>query len=128
MVFIGKTKNFARWARHVGLADAVLLNAVKEMEQGLVDADLGGGVVKKRVALPGHGKSGSTRTLLATNKKNRWIFIFGFEKNDRGNVTAKELEALQSLAKDLLGLNTAKLEIYKESGKLIEVVYEQKNS
>lgn len=128
MVFIGKTKHFAKWAKQAGLADAVLRNAVKEMEKGLIDADLGGGVVKKRVALPGHGKSGSTRTLLATNKRNRWIFIFGFEKNDRGNIAAKELEALQSIARDLLGLAEANVKIYKESGRLIEVLYEQENA
>ncbi|MBJ6750993.1 type II toxin-antitoxin system RelE/ParE family toxin [Geomonas sp. Red421] len=127
MVFIGKTRHFAKWAKQAGVADAVLLSAVNEMEKGLVDADLGGGVLKKRIALPGHGKSGGARTLLATNKRNRWIFVFGFEKNDRGNISTKELEALQCLAKDLLGLPDAKLQTYKASGKLIEVPYEQEN-
>jgi len=64
------------------------------------------------------------RTLLATNKRGRWIFIFGFEKNERANVSANELEALQTLAKDLLALTEEKIRIYKDSGKLIEVPYD----
>ena len=124
MAFVAKTKYFAKWAKQVGLADEALLQAVAEMMQGLVDADLGGGVVKKRIALGGQGKRGGSRTILATNKKNKWIFIFGFEKNERGNVSAKELEALQSLAKDLLGLAELKLQVYVQSGKLIEVPHE----
>ncbi len=82
------------------------------MENGLIDADLGGGVVKKRVALPGRGKRGSTRTLVATNKGNRWFFVFGFEKNDRDNVSAKELEALQAIATDLLELSSTALDAH----------------
>ncbi len=74
------------------------------MERGLIDANLGGGLVKKRVALPGRGKSGSTRTLVATNQVDRWFFIFGFEKNDRDNISAKEIKALKALAADLLRL------------------------
>jgi hypothetical protein len=75
-----KTRNFARWMRKTELTEKVLRAAVVEMEQGLIDADLGGGVVKKRVALPGRGKSGGARTLVATNKGIRWFFLFGFEK------------------------------------------------
>ena len=61
-----KTRHFTRWMRKTGLADTALCAAVDEMVRGLVDADLGGGVVKKRVPLPGRGKSGSTRTLVVT--------------------------------------------------------------
>ena len=89
-----RTRHFSRWMRKTELSDPALCGAVSEMERGLIDADLGGGVVKKRVALPGRGKSGGARTLVATNKGNRWFFVFGFEKNERPNVTAKELEAL----------------------------------
>ena len=82
MTRVFKTRSFGRWARKAGLFDDVLCQAVDEMIGGLVDADLGGGVVKKRVALPGRGKSGGSRTLVATNKGDRWFFIFGFEKNE----------------------------------------------
>jgi hypothetical protein len=71
---------------------------------------VGGGVVKKRVALPGRGKSGGSRTLIATNKANRWFFFFGFEKNERANIDDKELEALQNTATDLLKLNSDQLD------------------
>lgn len=99
-----KTRQFARWARKAGLTDDALCVAVAEMANGLIDADLGGGVVKKRVALPGRGKSAGSRTLIATNKADRWFFVFGFEKNERANINDKELEALQATAADLLKL------------------------
>ena len=82
-----KTRTFNRWLRKTLLTDTALLKAIDEMEQGLVDADLGGNIYKKRVALPGRGKSGSTRTLIATNRQNRWFFMFGFEKNDKENIS-----------------------------------------
>ncbi|MHB1942912.1 MAG: type II toxin-antitoxin system RelE/ParE family toxin [Acidiferrobacteraceae bacterium] len=97
-----KTRPFSRWMRKTKRTDPVLCLAVTERERGLVDADLGGGVVKKRVPLPGRGKSGGARTLVATNRGSRWFFVFGFEKHTRANVSAKEREALQAAAKDLL--------------------------
>jgi hypothetical protein len=60
-----KTRHFSRWMRKTDLTDVALCAAVVEMAAGLVDADLGGGIVKKRVALPSRGKSGSVRTLIA---------------------------------------------------------------
>jgi hypothetical protein len=84
-----KTRHFARWMRKSELTDAVLCSAIAEMALGLIDADLGGGVFKKRVAMPGRGKSASARTLVATNKGNRWFFVFGFEKSERANIDAK---------------------------------------
>lgn len=125
MSFIGKIKPFAKWARQAGLDDRSLRHAVEEMEAGLIDADLGGGVVKKRIAVGGQGKRAGTRTLLATNKRDRWIFIFGFEKNERANISNRELEALQTLAKDLLGLSAQQLRRYTESGKLVEVTHDE---
>ena len=105
-----KTRQFARWAGKARLADDALCIAVAEMVKGLIDADLGGGVVKKRVALPGRGKSAGSRTLIATNKADRWFFVFGFEKNERANINEKELEALQVTAADLLKLSSDQLD------------------
>jgi hypothetical protein len=110
--------------RKTELIDQALCNAVSEMERGLIDADLGGGVVKKRVALPGRGKSGGARVLLATNKGNRWFFVFGFEKNDRANVSAKELEALQAIAADLLKLSSTQLDAHVASEALQEICHD----
>jgi hypothetical protein len=72
---IYKTRNFTRWARKTGLNDSLLKTAVLEIRSGLLEADLGGGIVKKRIALTGRGKRGSTRTLLATNRDNKWFFV-----------------------------------------------------
>lgn len=107
---IFKTRFFARQMQKIGLSDELLLNAVDEMERGLIDADLGGGVVKKRVALPNRGKSGSTRTLIATNKNDRWFFMFGFEKNQRDNIDKNELQLLKDAAKKMLSFSDAMLD------------------
>ena len=121
---ICKTRNFARWARKSGLPDSLLIMAVHEIQRGLLEADLGGGIVKKRIALPGRGKRGSTRTLLATNRNDRWFFVFGFEKNERIDISENELESLKKLAKDLLGLTAAKIAGALGDGSLVEVEHE----
>ena len=121
---IFKTKVFARWAHKSGLIDAALCAAVLEMARGLIDAELGGGIVKKRIALPGRGKSGSTRTLIATNKGSRWFFVFGFEKNERDNIEPDELAALKRLAGDLLKLSEAQLERAALAGALTEICHD----
>jgi len=122
---IFKTRYFCRWMRKTKLADQALCLAVAEMEKGLIDADLGGGVVKKRIALPGRGRSGSTRTLVATNKGDRWFFLFGFEKNERANITPEELAALRELAKQLLDRTQVQLEQAILDGALQEICHEQ---
>ena len=119
-----KTRYFARWMRKTDLTNSALCEAVAEMVQGLVDADLGGGVVKKRVALPGRGKSGGARTLLATSKGNRWFFVFGFEKSDRANISDQELEALQDLAQDLLARTGAQLNFAVQTNALEEICHD----
>lgn len=121
---IYKTRHFNRWARKAALTDEALCEAVSEIRQGLVDADLGGGIIKKRIALPGHGKRGSTRTLLATNRGDRWIFIYGFEKNERANVSQNELEALKLLANDLLALTDSQLVEAVQKGFILGVSHE----
>ncbi len=123
---IFRTRYFSRWMRKAKLADNALCMAVAEMENGLIDADLGGGVVKKRVALPGRGKSGSTRTLVATNRRDRWFFLFGFEKNERANITVEELEALKGLAKQLLDRTQDQLDEAILDGSLQEICHDQK--
>ena len=113
--------------RKTDLSDKILCVAVEEMAAGLIDADLGGGIVKKRVALPGRGKSGSSRTLIATNKGSGWFFVFGFEKNQRANVSDRELEALQGMAMDLLKLTNVQLDGAIEEGILQEICHDSQN-
>src|SRR3990172_4676466 len=105
-----KTRYFSRWMRKTELTDRALCSAVAEMVQGLIDADLGGGVVKKRVGLAGRGKRGGARTLVATNKGNRWFFVYGFEKNDRANISDDELEALQDIVRELFARTAGQLD------------------
>jgi len=121
MVILCKTKHFSRWSAKAKLSDSALLGAVQEIQLGLFDADLGGGIIKKRVALPGRGKRGSTRTLLATNRDDRWFFVFGFEKKERDNITAQELESLRLLAADLLRLSGSQVLEAIRHGTLVEI-------
>ena len=118
---IYKTRWFDRWARKEGLSTPSLCNAVEEIAAGLVDADLGGGLVKKRIARPGRGKSGGFRTLVATNKGNRWIFVYGFPKNERSNIDKDEETALKKLAAHLLSLTSQAMGKAQRAGELIEV-------
>lgn len=100
-----KTRLFQDWQRKEGISDKSLCAAVDEMSRGLIDANLGGGLVKKRIARPGAGKSSGFRTLLATNKNDRWFFVYGFAKNERDNIEHQELLALKRLAVVLLGMD-----------------------
>ena len=118
-----KTRHFNRQMK--SLDDRALCAAVEEMVRGLIDADLGGYIVKKRVALPGRGKSSGARTIVATKKGNRWIFLFGFAKNEKSNITASETERLQAFAADLLSLSEKSLNEFVREGKLVEICHEQ---
>jgi hypothetical protein len=97
------------------------------MIAGLVDANLGGHLFKKRVAAPGRGKSGSARVLIGTNLGDRWFFLYGFEKNERDNVDDRELVALQKLAGGLLKLEADVLKRQLEAGNLTEICHETKS-
>lgn len=115
------TKEFARFARKVGLADAKLLQAAQDVVAGHYDADLGGGVFKQRVTREGGGKSGGFRTIILCRAGSHSFFAYGFAKSDKANVSAKELKALKLLANVLLGYSQAQLEAARAAGELIEV-------
>lgn len=121
-----QTRWFSRWARKQGLSAKALCAAVAEIQQGLYEADLGGGLVKKRVARPGQGKSGGFRTLIATNRGDRWIFVFGFPKNVRSNIDQTEDAALKLLSAKLLALSVRDLRTAVEAGELLEVSCDEK--
>ena len=116
-----KTNWFQRWASKEDLSDDALRRTVVEMVAGLVDADLGGHVLKKRVALPGRGKRGSLRTLVAFKADDKAFFIYGFAKNERDNVNQTELKALRLLATELLSYSPAQLTKAITAGELVEV-------
>jgi hypothetical protein len=121
MIRVFKTRPFGRWMRKSELTDEALRQAVAEMAQRLIDADLGGGVLKKRIALPGRGKRGSARTLIATNRQDRWIFVSGFEKKNLENIDMATLRDLRKLSADLLGLSPRELQRHIETEALTEI-------
>ena len=115
------TRWFDCWAQKQGLHHASLCKAVREMAAGLFEADLGGDLFKKRVARPGQGKSGGWRTLVATRKADRWVFVYGFSKNERSNIDKGEEEALKLQAAFLLALTPDDVKTARLAGDLIEV-------
>lgn len=118
---IYKTRWFERWARKQDLSSRALCEAIREMQAGLYEADLGGGLLKKRIARSGQGKSGGFRTLVATNKGSKWFFVFGFPKNVRSNIDKAEEESLKKLASHLLSLSPPALVTAQRAGELMEV-------
>jgi len=116
-----KTKTFSRWMKKTGLRDASLLLAINEMENGLIDADLGGNVLKKRVAFQGAGKRSGARVLVASKVSGKWFFLFGFGKNERENISNDELIQLQGTARLLLHLSETDIEKLLLIGELKEL-------
>ena len=117
------TKHFAKFARREQIRDASLAEAVERAVRGLVDADLGGGIIKQRVARLGHGRSGGYRTLIAFRAGDFAVFVFGFSKSERANVGEGELASLQSIASQWLG-DGSKLAKDLAAGILIEVEHD----
>ena len=120
-----KRRDFAKWQAAESLSDDALCNAVAEMENGLVDADLGGCLYKKRVARSGGGKSGGYRTLLSAKLGGSYVFLIGFAKSARANITAQEKKALRYAGKVFLGLPQEALELALRAGTLEEVCCDQ---
>ena len=118
---IFKTRPFRRWMRKNRLTDTQLRDAVREMQDGLIDARLGGHLLKKRIALPSKGKRGSARTIVATRLSGTWIFLIGFNKNERDNIDPDELEALQQIAALYLSLDSTQLQPLIQTDELSEV-------
>jgi hypothetical protein len=117
-----KTKPFARFASHERIADDELLEAVERATRGLIDADLGGGVIKQRLARPGQGKSGGFRSIILFRRGARAFFVFGFAKNAQDNIDAAELQAFRRLADEVLGYDDATLALAMANGTMKEVM------
>lgn len=116
-----KTKLFSGWVDDEGVTDEMLCDAISEMEEGLFEANLGGNVYKKRIARQGRGKSSGFRTLIATKLDDIAFFMYGFSKNQRANISKKELKALKMLAEQLLGYSTQGLAKAIDAKEFIEV-------
>ena len=117
-----KVKTFERWMRKAGLTDAMLRVAIEEMSRGLIDASLGGHLVKKRVARTGFGKRGGYRTIVAKKADRHWFFLFRFEKNERSNIDQVELSVLHEIGETLLALTDIELNHAQQMGELLEIM------
>ncbi len=118
---IYKTKAFEQILKKSNIEDDALIAACKEMDKGLVDADLGDYLYKKRVAMPGQGKSGSYRTMVGAVIEEKYFFLYMFAKSDKSNINKREKLALKELAKEHIGFSQKTLDKLVEDGKLIEV-------
>ena len=103
------------------VTDMQLCNAVREMQDGLIDARLGGHLLKKRIALSGRGKRSSARTIVATRLSGTWIFLIGFNKNEQATIQPDELEALHKIAELYLSLDAMQMLKLTQTNELIEV-------
>jgi hypothetical protein len=116
-----KNKMFFKWAKSEGLTDSILLKAAKEIDQGLIDANLGGNLIKKRVARKGEGKRSGFRTIVVFQKGHRTVFVYGFPKNQRDNINEQEEKALKKLAQGLLDAPDSEFKDMIANGDLYEV-------
>jgi len=117
-----KVKWFARFAKKERIRDASLKDAIKRAAQGLVDADLGGYVIKQRVARPGKGKSGGYRVIVAFRTEQRAVFLYGFAKSEKDNIGDDELATLKEIAAAWLEADERKIKTALADGLLTEIV------
>lgn len=116
-----KTKEFVRFVRREGIPDARLWEAARRAHDGLVDADLGGGLIKQRVARPGQGRRGGYRTLMAFRLEEATVFLYGFAKSERDNISPDELVFWRKVASGLLTMSAAQWQTVIATREVIEV-------
>lgn len=116
-----KTKWFSRFARQENIPDRSLIEAVRRAERGLIDADLGGDLIKQRLAREGKGRSGGYRTIIAYRDKHRAIFLYGFAKSERDNIGSDELVSFRSAGKYWLNVSPGTIRASIDDGAIQEV-------
>jgi hypothetical protein len=121
-VRIFKTKGVTRFTRRERITDTSLKEAIERAERGTIDADLGGGLIKQRVARPGQGRSGGFRMIVAYRAAGRAVFLYGFAKNERENIADDELQALRIIGANWLAATADKIAQAAEDGDLKEIV------
>ncbi len=122
-----KNSRFHKFARKEKISDAMLCEAVERAERGQIDADLGAGLIKQRVARPGAGKSGGFRTLVFFRAETRAVFAFGFAKSDMVNLDDAEEAYLKKAAKLVLGFADAQMDAEVAAGRMFEVNCDEQN-
>ena len=120
-------KHFHKFTHKQNISNSDLIDAIKRAEQGLIDADLGGGVIKQRIARKGQGKSSGYRSIILFKHKDKAFFAHGFAKNEQSNISTQELIFFKSLAKDVFALSEEKLQFLLNEQELTELTNEQQN-
>ncbi len=118
---IFKSKWFDRYARKEGISDDLLLDAVARAERGQIDADLGGEVIKQRIARPGEGRSKGYRTILLLRRGAKAYFVYGFSKSERVNISVGEQRDFKDSAKVVLSMTDATIKVRLQRGDFVEV-------
>ena len=121
---IFKNAWFTKYAKREKLSDKSLVQAVKDASNGIISADLGGNLLKQRIAKQGKGKSGGYRTIIAFKREDKAFFLYGFAKNQQDNLEQDALKSLKDLAKQLLVLDDNQIERLLENGILTEIDYD----
>ncbi len=116
------TRHFSKWANKQNISIKKLTKALDEIKRGQFEASLGGHILKKRIRFQGKGKSKSGRTIICYKKDDRAIFIHGFAKNEKSNLSTKELKAFKELSKVLFGMSIKQINTAVRNGDFIEVI------
>jgi hypothetical protein len=127
LVRVFKIRWFARFARSERIDDESLSEAIGRAARGLIDADLGGGLIKQRVARRGRGRSGGYRMIIAFRVEERAVFLYGFAKNERENIEPDELEDLRLVARGWLEATSERIEAALEDGAIQEVRHDKES-
>ena len=120
---IFKYRHFKRWAKDEDITDQTLIDTANEIKAGLVDANLGGGLYKKRVPREGQGKRGGYRVLLAYKQDKHVFFLYGFAKNEKDNINDEQKGAFLDLAKYFLTVNEQEIAELVKINELVEINY-----
>jgi hypothetical protein len=123
-----KTRWFARFARREDISDEALLEAIEQAERGLIDADLGSGLIKLRVARPGKGKSGGYRMIVAYRSHDRAVFVFGFTKSEQENIGPEDLKTAKDIASELLVATDDQLNAAVAAERILEIRNDHKKA
>jgi len=122
-----RMKTFRRFQRKEDIGDDELREEIRRAERGLVDAELGGGIIKQRIARRGQGRSGGYRVIIAYRASTRAVFPYGFAKNEKDNISDDELSALRQIAADLFRASQDDLERMVRDNRLTELNYDEED-
>jgi hypothetical protein len=120
-VRIFKDKRFSHWAAKAQITDDQLRTAASEIENGQAEANLGGDVYKKRIAMQGQGKRGSYRTIVIFRRNERLFFMFGYAKTEMSDIGESAERGFKRLAKKYLAYTDAQLDLAVKTGELLEI-------